>query len=72
MSLSLFFHSSAGQFGSLHWSKDETKLLYVAERKPPKMVSFFDTKAGEKTDGEPPVRVNIQAVVRSTRTVKIL
>ncbi|XP_055998936.1 acylamino-acid-releasing enzyme-like isoform X2 [Ostrea edulis] len=45
-----------GQFGSLHWSKDETKLLYVAERKPPKMVSFFDTKAGEKTDGEPPVR----------------
>ena len=29
-------------FGSLKWSEDESKLLYVAELKPPKPVGFFD------------------------------
>ncbi|XP_061187908.1 acylamino-acid-releasing enzyme-like isoform X1 [Saccostrea echinata] len=47
-----------GQFGCIHWSKDETKLLYISEKKAPKMVSYFDTKKGEvdKPDEEPSVR----------------
>lgn len=32
------------QFGSLEWSHSETHLLYVAERKVPKIKSYFDEK----------------------------
>nr|XP_034305158.1 acylamino-acid-releasing enzyme [Crassostrea gigas] len=45
-----------GQFGCLHWSKDETKLLYVSERKTPKMASYFDTKKADKPEEEQPIR----------------
>ena len=46
-----------GQFGCLHWSKAEDKLLYVSERKTPKTVSFFDTKKTDKPEEEQPTRV---------------
>ncbi|XP_078340359.1 acylamino-acid-releasing enzyme-like isoform X1 [Crassostrea virginica] len=45
-----------GQFGCLHWSKAEDKLLYVSERKTPKTVSFFDTKKTDKPEEEQPTR----------------
>ncbi|XP_077981518.1 acylamino-acid-releasing enzyme-like [Glandiceps talaboti] len=35
------------QFGCLQWSANENKLLYVAEKKLPKTVSYFETKLQE-------------------------
>lgn len=55
----------AGQFGSLCWSSSEKNLLYIAERKKPKSVSYFDSKPKKEVveDGEKPVKVKIHSVV---------
>ena len=39
-------------FGSLSWSQDETKLVYVAEKKKQKSVSFFEQKKKESRSEE--------------------
>lgn len=47
-----------GEFASLEFSPDETKLMYVAEMKQPKSEPFFKRKApksGENKDEETPV-----------------
>lgn len=36
----------SGQFGALAWSPDCSKLVYVADAKPPKTSSFFSSKLG--------------------------
>lgn len=36
-----------GQFGSLVWSASEKYLLYVAEKKLPKAVSYFEKQKGK-------------------------
>ena len=36
-----------GQFGSLVWSASEKYLLYVAEKKLPKTVSYFEKQKGK-------------------------
>lgn len=47
-----------GQFGSLCWSSSEKNLLYIAERKKSKSVSYFDSKPKKEVtdDGEKPVK----------------
>ena len=50
----LLFHFCTAEFGCLEWSKDESRLLYVAEKKQPKAASYFEKKkdvnSGEETD----------------------
>ena len=38
-------------FGCLEWSHDEEYLLYIAEKKRPKVTSFFDKSYDESNDG---------------------
>ena len=38
-------------FGSLAWSSSETRLVYIAEKKKPKTISYFDPKS-KKTKSE--------------------
>lgn len=54
-----------GQFGSLCWSSSEKNLLYIAERKKSKSVSYFDSKPKKEVtdDGEKPVKVKINRVL---------
>ncbi|XP_070558355.1 acylamino-acid-releasing enzyme-like [Ptychodera flava] len=40
-------YNQDGQFGCLEWSSSEKQLLYVAEKKRPKTVSYFETKPKE-------------------------
>ena len=56
---SFFMYSLTGQFGSLCWSSCEKNLLYIAERKKLKSVSYFDSKPKKEMaeDGEKPVKV---------------
>lgn len=46
--ISIFYLDSV--FGSVKWSPSETKLLYIAEEKQPKSVSYF--KQGPKSNAE--------------------
>lgn len=41
-----------GEFGCLEWSSCESKLLYVAEKKQPKAVSFFEKQKEAGSDKE--------------------
>ncbi|RMX52916.1 hypothetical protein pdam_00010942 [Pocillopora damicornis] len=43
-----------GQFGSLVWSASEKYLLYVAEKKLPKAVSYFEKQKGDAAADKPP------------------
>lgn len=40
-----------GEFASFAWSPDETKILYVAEKKIPKSDPFYKRKAVKKDQG---------------------
>ncbi|XP_031566344.1 acylamino-acid-releasing enzyme-like isoform X2 [Actinia tenebrosa] len=42
------------QFGSLQWSPSEKYLLYVAEKKKPKKVSYFDSSKSESSEKSKP------------------
>lgn len=42
------FNFNLGEFASFIWSPDETKLLYVAEKKAPKSEPFYKRKAVKK------------------------
>lgn len=46
------------EFGSFKWSPDNTKLLYIAEKKPPKTEPFYKQKPQNKKDDETTIAVS--------------
>lgn len=46
-----------GEFGSLSWNKAEDKILYVAEKNPPKTSSYFKEQKKSSDDKDQPTPV---------------
>lgn len=46
-----------GEFASFQFSPDETKLLYIAEKKPPKTEPFYKRKQAKPDSNEEVARV---------------
>eukprot|EP00957_Ditylum_brightwellii_P094729 7214101-Ditylum_brightwellii.AAC.1 len=48
--------ANMNEYGSIQWNKQETALVYCAERQPVKSTSFFDTNSEEKGEGRKVVK----------------
>ena len=63
LKIDLLFANS-GSFGCLEWSAGEDKILYVAEKKYKKSLSFFEKKQKDTEKPEEAVRASIDSMCK--------